>query len=61
MHQRNLLGLFCNILFQNAAFLAAVPIILIEHSFRKVIEYYGGLKLMFLPRANFEIFGNNNF
>ncbi len=58
MHGRNLCFFFFNILFQNTNFLSAVPIHLIKHAFSKMFQFHDGLKLMFLPRANFEIFGN---
>ncbi len=60
MHGRNLWVFFFNILLKNADFLTAVPIHLIKYAFRKVFQFYDGLLLMFLPRANFEIFGNKN-
>ena len=49
-----------NIWFQNTDFLTAVPINLIRHAFRKMFQFPDRLYLMFLPRANFEIFGKKN-
>ncbi len=59
MHGQNLL-LFFSISFQNAYFMTTVPIYFIKHAFSKRFQFYDGLLLMFLHRANFEIFGNKN-
>ncbi len=53
-------GYFSNILFQSTDFLTAVLIRLIKHESRKRFQIYDGLEMMFLPRANFEIFCNKN-
>ncbi len=43
---------FFNILFQNTAFMTAVPIHLIEHAFSKMFQINDGLQLVCRPRAN---------
>ena len=54
MHERNL-WLF---LIKNNYFPKTVPTHLIKHTIRKVLQFYNSLYLMFLHRANFEIYGN---
>ncbi len=53
--------LFSVFLFQNTVFLTAVPIYLIEHIFRQMLQFYNELQLICLPRADSEIFGNKKF
>ena len=53
---RDILWFLC---VSNTKFPETVPIHLIKQLFSKMFQIYYGLQLICLPRANFEIFGNN--